>query len=119
MRSSDGMSATPGTGLAVVFITLSIPEVPPAGLPRRLAHRHERNLLVTIIAGDTSCVWIEHRLAVHQEPVLMMAVAQLYLREPPTIHRPLHGQWMPMVEIADDLNRFGTGCGAIEVNLPV
>jgi hypothetical protein len=52
-------------------------------------HRNQRNFFTLFIAGNSGRVRIKHRFAIHQEPVLMMAMTQLYLREPPAIRLPV------------------------------
>lgn len=37
-------------------------------------HSNERNLFVMFITGNTGCMRIKHRFAIHQKPVLMMAM---------------------------------------------
>src|SRR5579862_2341544 len=81
-------------------------------------HCQKRNLLVIFVAGNAGGVRIQHRPSVHQKPVLMMAVTQLDAREPPAVHRSLHGKGLPMVKIAHQFNRFGVRCSAIKVNGP-
>jgi len=76
-----------------------------------LTHGQERNLFAAFIADNTGGVRIKHWLAIYQKTVLMMAVTELHLSQPPAVHRPLHGQWMPMVKISCQLNRFGVGRG--------
>jgi hypothetical protein len=48
----------------------------------------------------------------------MMAVDEHDLDEPPTIVAPLHGQQVPMVEIAGQLNGSRRGHAAIEMDRP-
>jgi hypothetical protein len=43
------------------------------------------------IAGNAGRVRIKYRFAIHQKPVLMMAMTELYLGELPAVHRSLHG----------------------------
>lgn len=73
-------------------------------------------MLILFIAGNPGGVRIQRRFAIHQEAVLMMAVTQLNLGRPPTVHRPPHGVWVPLIEITHEFDRSGAGCGAIEVN---
>jgi hypothetical protein len=56
------------------------------------------------IACNASGGWIQLRLAIHDEPVMMMAMTQFQPDEPPTTHRPQHGKRVPMVEIANDFD---------------
>ena len=48
--------------------------------------------------------------------ILVMAVGQQELNEPPTIHLLVHRCRVPVIEIASDLHGFGTGRSAIEVD---
>lgn len=41
-----------------------------------LTHRHERNLLVALIAGGACALWVEDRLPVHQESILVVAMSE-------------------------------------------
>jgi hypothetical protein len=70
----------------------------------RSAHGDERNGFVLFIAVGARSPRIEHRPAVHQEPIPVMAVRQRDLNHPPAIVPRLHGDGVPMIEIAGDLN---------------
>jgi len=43
-------------------------------------------MLIMFIPGDAGGMRIQRRFAVHQEPVLMMAVTQLNVSRPPAVH---------------------------------
>ncbi len=75
-------------------------------------------MFIPFVAGNAGGVRIQHRFAVHQKAVLMVAMAQLDLSRPPTIHRSLHGKWAPMIEITHEFNRMGAWRRAIKVNWP-
>lgn len=61
-------------------------------------------MFIVFIAGNAGGVWIQHRFAIHQKPVLMMAMTQLNLSRPPSVHRPLHGEGVPVIEIAHEFD---------------
>lgn len=83
---------------------------------KELTHSNERNLFIVFIAGNPCRVGIEHWLAVHQKPILMMAMTELHLGQPPAIQRLFHGKRTPLVEIADEFDRFGERRGTIKVD---
>ena len=75
-------------------------------------------MFIVFIPADAGGVRVEHGFAVHRKTVLMVAVAQFDLSRPPTVHRPSHGKWAPVIEITHQFDRFGTRRRAIKVNGP-
>ena len=71
---------------------------------------------VQLVPDYTHSPGIEHGFAVHQETILVMALAEHHLNEPPAIAAALHGEGLPMVEIAGQFNGFRLGCMVIEMN---
>jgi hypothetical protein len=71
-------------------------------------HCDERNSFVALIAGNACALWVENRLAVHQKQILVVAVGELQLNEPPAILTASHGMSIriPPVEIAYHINRL-------------
>ena len=67
------------------------------------------NFPVQLVPDDTHRPGIEHGFAVHQETILVMALAEHHLQEPPAVAAPLHGEGLPMVEIAGQFNGFRLG----------
>lgn len=51
-----------------------------------LTYGNERKPLTLLVAHNSSGVRIQYRLAVHEEPVAMVAMAQFHLSLPPTVH---------------------------------
>src|SRR6266581_5021271 len=84
----------------------------------RSAHGDERDLRVALIAHDARGVRVERWRAIHQELVLVMAVGQWDLEEPPAIRSLLHriGRRVPIIEIPDQQNRFCLRCEAKEID---
>jgi hypothetical protein len=82
-----------------------------------------------MIARDAMRPWIQHRLAVHEKAVVMMAVVERQMDLPRAIRLADHrvGRGMPVVEItgdenflclgraADKIHRFGHVLGGITV----
>lgn len=83
---------------------------------RPLTHGNERYTLTLLILGDAGGARIKGRMSVHEEPVLVVAVGQFNLDEPPAIQRSLHGYGAPMVEIAHEVNVLGGGSCAKEIH---
>ena len=69
-----------------------------------------------MITNGSGRVRIEHRLAIHQKPILMVAMRQMHLGKPPAIHRRRHGEGVPMIEIAHERDGFCGRGGAKEVD---
>ena len=69
-----------------------------------LAYGNERDPLVLFVVHDARGVGVKHRLAVHNEMVLVMAVGQFDLGLPPAVHRAAHGKRTPVIEIAGEFN---------------
>ena len=76
------------------------------------------DLLVLLIAGDALGARVQHRLAINQELVMMMAVAQVDLGVPGAVGLAFHGGGvgMPVVEIANQHHPSGVGDGADEID---
>lgn len=83
----------------------------------RSTHGQQRNLLVAFIVGNAGRVWIEHWLSVHEESVLVVAMRERHLEEPPTVHAALHGVGgsVPTIEIADQVDGLRLWGVAIKV----
>lgn len=86
----------------VFLLTFASSDVP-------LTDSQERNFFVAFVPGDSLSSRVEHRFAIHQEKIMMMAVAQRNLRVPATVGLTLHrvGGGVPIVKTADDVNGFG------------
>jgi hypothetical protein len=84
----------------------------------RSTHCQERNLLVVFIAGNACALPVEDRLAVHQEPISVVAVPELDLDKPPAIYTAAHGMRsrIPPIEIAHQINRLRRRGGTIEID---
>ena len=67
------------------------------------------------VPGDAHGPVIQHGLAVHEEPVLVMARGKHHLQKPPAVTTPLHGIGTPVVEIAGQLNGLRLGRVVVEV----
>ena len=71
-----------------------------------------------MIAGDALRPGIERGFAVHEEAIMMVAMAQRQLRVPGAIGMALHRvrTGMPVIEIAGDKHFLGVRGGANEVD---
>ncbi len=71
-----------------------------------------------MIAGHALSVWIEHGLAVYQEPVVMVSVIEVDLYQPGAIGLPFHrqGGWVPVIEIPGEVNRSCVRGNAHKIN---
>src|SRR5690348_4371574 len=71
-----------------------------------------------MIAGDALRLGVEHRLPVHDESIVVMAMPQLELGVPRAIGMALHRmrRGMPVIEIAGDEDFPGIGSGADEID---
>ena len=60
---------------------------------------------------------VKHRLAIHDEQVLVMTVVQLQTRYPASVRHPLHGggSEVPAVKIADKPHAFGLRGNTVKV----
>jgi len=83
-----------------------------------LHHLDEGDFLVGFVAGDTEGPGVEHRLAVHQKLIVVVAVAEGDLEEPSAVCVPLHGEGLgvPVVEIPDQGDLAGGWGGANETD---
>jgi len=79
---------------------------------------HERNLLVALISDCTHALRVEDRLVIHQELILVVAVAERYFNVPPSILTTLHGvrSRIPGIEIAQEIDRLRRWGGTIEID---
>lgn len=78
----------------------------------RSAHRDNGNAFVARVSRDSLRARIEHRLAIDQELVMVVAVMEGDLRGPASIWIGAHGVrvGIPTVEISDDSDG-GRACG--------
>ena len=81
-------------------------------------HANHRRFFITVNMDCSRGLRVERRYAIDQKQVLMVAMRQGHLNEPPTVHPPLHWEriWIPIVEVADEIHRFGVGPCTIEIN---
>ena len=80
--------------------------------------RDQRDTLIFFISGDAHGPRVEHRLAIDQEVVVMMAVVEGNPQLPGAIWLSLHPMKidMPIIEIAGHCNCCRLGCNAEEVD---
>ena len=110
-------------------MTSSLPQVLPGYLRVReftvnarlpacaSTHRKHRHFLVFFVARDALRAWIQFRLAVHGEEIVVMAVVQRHLQHPIAIRLAFHGMriGMPVIEVADNRDVFGLRGQAMNV----
>lgn len=66
--------------------------------------RDQRDQHSPVVAVNTGGAGIKRGLAVHQEAILVMALAQEELAVPPAIRALLHGNRAPLVKITCNLD---------------
>ena len=83
-----------------------------------LNYLDEGDFLVGFVAGDAQGMRIKHRLAVHQELIMVGAVVEGDLEEPGAVRMALHGEGlgMPVVEIPDQGDPAGGWRGTNETD---
>ena len=76
-----------------------------------LTHGYKRHLLPFAVAADAMRTGVQHRLAINEEPVMVMAVVQGDLEQPGAVRLAVHRmpRRVPAVEIANKLDLFGIG----------
>jgi hypothetical protein len=68
------------------------------------------------IQGTAHGVRVKPGRTIYNKPVLVVSMAQFQPDEPPAIQQPLHGEGMPMIEVAGDFHGIGLGRRVIKID---